>query len=58
MRRTKNLTTRATFQATLNPRSCGGGVMAAWNEVHHLNVNDLLFALGLREGRPRVGSGT
>ncbi|CBJ33732.1 hypothetical protein Esi_0577_0005 [Ectocarpus siliculosus] len=32
--------------------------MAAWNEVHHLNVTDLLFALGLREGRPRGGSGT
>ncbi|CAM9763149.1 unnamed protein product, partial [Ectocarpus sp. 8 AP-2014] len=32
--------------------------MAAWNEVHHLNVTDLLFALGLREGRPRGGPGT
>ncbi|CAM9588624.1 unnamed protein product [Ectocarpus sp. 12 AP-2014] len=32
--------------------------MTAWNEVHHLNVTDLLFALGLREGRPRGGPGT
>ncbi|CAN0057961.1 unnamed protein product [Ectocarpus sp. 4 AP-2014] len=32
--------------------------MAAWNEVHHLNATDLLFALGLREGRPRGGPGT
>ncbi|CAN0098262.1 unnamed protein product [Ectocarpus fasciculatus] len=31
--------------------------MAAWNEVHHLNVTDLLFALGLREGRPGGGPG-
>eukprot|EP00903_Cladosiphon_okamuranus_P010192 g9651.t1 len=30
----------------------------AWNEIHHIHVNDLLFALGLRAGKKKGGKHT